>query len=215
MFSCGQLLRRALRSLNAGRANLEIVRTRILIAVSAWLLGAVTATGGSLLAVSQLGQGLVDSTNQQLTTGAVNSALAREQAGQAATSPARPPHTARPAHRTRAVHAVHPAARMHQPSPAATPPPAEPPGTLLASAGGTVLATCQPAGAYLLSWSPQQGYEALGVVRGPAAVVSVRFAAPSRSLTMRVTCNQGLPTALQSSGGGGGDDNGRDRKSVV
>jgi hypothetical protein len=185
-----------------------VVRNRILIGVGAWLLGAVTATGGSLLAVSQLGQGLVDKTNQQLSTGTVNSALAREQAEKAVAWPAHPTRTAHPAHPSRSVHAVHPAVRLHQPSPSVKPSPVSPPGTLLASAGGTVLATCQTAGAYLLSWSPQQGFEALGVVRGPAVVVSVRFESPSRSLTMRVTCHGGLPAVLQSGWGGGRSDDG-------
>ena len=51
---------------------------RILAGVGAWLLGAGTATAGSLLAVSLLGQGIADSPGQQLTTAAVNRALARE-----------------------------------------------------------------------------------------------------------------------------------------
>ena len=40
-------------------------------------------------------------------------------------------------------------------------------GTVLTSQGGTVLAECRPAGAYLVSWSPTQGYEADDVARGP------------------------------------------------
>jgi len=51
---------------------------RILAGVGAWLLGAGTATAGSLLAVSLLGQGIADSPGQQLTAAAVNQALARE-----------------------------------------------------------------------------------------------------------------------------------------
>lgn len=182
------------------------MRSRILIGVGAWLLGAVTATGGSLLAVSQLGQGLVDSTNQQLTASAINSALASEKAEQSATSPASQPRTQHPAPAARKAHAVKPAPEYHHASPTSSPsPPTSPPGTLLASAGGTVLATCQAAGAYLLSWSPQQGFEAQeDVVRGPAAVVSVRFDSPSQSLTMQVTCHGGLPTVLQSGWSGAG-----------
>ena len=51
---------------------------RILAGVGAWLLGAGTATAGSLLAVSLLGQGIAESPGQQLTTAAVKSALAAE-----------------------------------------------------------------------------------------------------------------------------------------
>ena len=71
---------------------------RILAGVGAWLLGAGTATAGSLLAVSLLGQGIADSPGQQLTAAAVNRALAREaqdaQPGRAHQT-ARPPRSAR------------------------------------------------------------------------------------------------------------------------
>jgi hypothetical protein len=182
-----------------------VVRSRILIAVGAWLLGAVTATAGSLLAVSQLGLGLASSsTSQQLTSSAVNSALAREKSEQPASASDRPLHTPATVPAGHAAHAVHPDAQR---SPAA---PTSPPGTLLTSTGGTVLATCQAAGAYLLTWSPQQGFEALDVVRGPAAVVSVRFASQLDSVTARVTCNGGVPTVSQSGWSGGGGDDGGD-----
>ena len=66
---------------------------RILAGVGAWLLGAGTATAGSLLAVSLLGQGIAASPGQQLTADAVNRALAREahDASQAATRTAPSP----------------------------------------------------------------------------------------------------------------------------
>jgi hypothetical protein len=190
-----------------------VVRSRILIAVGAWLLGAVTATAGSLLAVSQLSLGVAGSTSQQLTISSVNSALAAEKSEQPASASARPlhiapPHTAhRPPPAVHAAHAVHPAARGSAAAPSS------PPGTLLTSRAGSVLATCQAAGAYLLSWSPQQGFEALDVVRGPAGVASVRFAGQFDALIMRVTCSGGVPTMWQSTwsgaegrdGGGGGE----------
>ncbi len=187
-----------------------MVRNRIFIGVGAWLLGAVTATGGSLLAVSQLGRGLVDTTNQQLTAGAINDALAREKAEQLMTPTPSLPRTGQPSPTAHAVHTVRPGARHHQISPAPSPAPASAPApTLLASAGGTVLASCQPAGAYLVSWSPQQDFEAQNVIRGPAAIVSVRFGAPSQSLTMRVTCHGATPAVLLPGwGGGSGDDGG-------
>ena len=53
---------------------------RILFGVAAWLLGAATATAGSLLAVSLLGQGITGSSGQLLTQDAVNRALASEAA---------------------------------------------------------------------------------------------------------------------------------------
>jgi hypothetical protein len=72
------------------------VHVRILAGVGAWLLGVGTATAGSLLAVSLLGQGIADTSGQQLTAAAVNQALAREardasQAGRAGSQPASAP----------------------------------------------------------------------------------------------------------------------------
>ena len=67
--------------------SLGRVHTRILI-VGAWLLGATTATVGSLWAVSELGQGNIGQSTQQLTSAAVNRAQANEAAD--------PPGTAEP-----------------------------------------------------------------------------------------------------------------------
>jgi eukaryotic-like serine/threonine-protein kinase len=80
-----------------------------------------------------------------------------------------------------------------------------PPGTVLASSAGTVVATCQAAGAYLISWSPQQGYEVGDVFRGPAAAASVQFESHADELTMTVSCSDGVPSATTSTGGGGDD----------
>ena len=57
----------------------------------------------------------------------------------------------------------------------ASPSPQAATGTVLTSQGGTVLAECRSAGAYLVSWSPTQGYEATGVIRGPAATTRAIF----------------------------------------
>ena len=200
---------------------------RILAGVGAWLLGAGTATAGSLLAVSLLGQGIAASPSQQLTGAAVNRALARESRGpgqdvpSATPSPGRTSPTARPAAtRTTAGRPVRvaPASSAATASPTATaaPPAAASPGlqaaagTVLTSAGGTVLAECQVAGAYLVSWSPTQGYEASDVTRGPAATARVVFESAAKSVTMTVTCPDGpggRPVASSSSGSwGGGHD---------
>jgi hypothetical protein len=55
------------------------VHSRILLGVAAWLIGAITATGGSLLAVSALGQGM-DPAGEQVSVETVNRALAKEAA---------------------------------------------------------------------------------------------------------------------------------------
>jgi hypothetical protein len=83
---------------------------------------------------------------------------------------------------------------------------------VLTSQGGTVLAECRPAGAYLMSWSPTQGYEATGVVRGPATTARVIFESDANSVTMVVSCpagGSGAPVAssyTRPNGGGTTDE---------
>jgi hypothetical protein len=57
------------------------------------------------------------------------------------------------------------------------------------------MATCESAGAYLLYWSPDQGFEADDVIRGPAAVASVTFQNLTSGIVMRVSCSGGTPIA--------------------
>jgi len=187
---------------------------RIVAGVGAWLLGVGTATAGSLLAVSLLGQGIADSPGQQLTEAAVNQALARE-ASQTTTQTALPrvrPSPARPARTLPAPTRSAPAA----PTPSAGPRTAVSPseqasgGTVLMSQGGTILAECGSAGAYLVSWSPAPGYEADDVTRGPAATARVVFESVSYSVTMAVSCpsgTAGAPVASSYIHTRGGHDN--------
>ncbi|HEX6853697.1 MAG TPA: hypothetical protein VF204_00240 [Streptosporangiaceae bacterium] len=166
--------------------------TRALLAVGAWLLGAAGATGGSLVAVSLIGQSITGPSAQQLTVTAVNRALAGagQDAGRGSPSPSpgrsvparpRPPASSR-------LRTATPA----PPAPVSTPPPA---GTLLSSAGGSVLAACQADGVYLISWSPQPGYEADDVSRGPGATARVLFIAGIHGLRMVVSCTGSVPSA--------------------
>jgi len=182
------------------RATLGGVHVRILAGVGAWLLGAGTATAGSLLAVSLLGQGIADNPGQQLTAAAVNQALAREaqdtsEPGTMAAQPrVRTPPVTMPAATMPA--ATRPAASPAAPAPSATtaaPGAVASPaaGTVLTSPGGTVLAECRPAGAYLVSWSPVQGYEATDVTRGPATTARVVFESSANTVTVAVSCPDG------------------------
>jgi hypothetical protein len=209
------------------------VHLRIAVGVGAWLLGVGAATGGSLLAVSLLGQGIVTNNTQQLTAAAVIRALASEsteaaQPGGAgpslptvtpspSRSPAsRPPTTtppladvspsaaassARP-DPSRSAHATGSASARPTPSPSAT----QTATAVLNSQGGAVVAECLPAGAYLLSWSPTQGYEAGSVIRGPGVTAQVTFESTANAVTMVVSCSTGVPTATTTVSGG--DDGG-------
>ena len=179
--------------------SLGRVSARFLAGVGAWLLGAGAATGVSLLAVSALGQGLAPAPSQQLTVAAVNHALAVEAAE--ATGPAA---LMRPVKSSATPLAPRP--KKGSPPPSATPPapapqPAPQPATTgLASVGGTLVAGCQPAGAYLVSWSPAQGYEVSWVSRGPAANAKVVFEGLRNLVTMVVSCRGGVPAASTTVG---------------
>lgn len=185
---------------------------RILFGLVAWLLGAATATAGSLLAVSLLGQGIGGSSAQQLTEDAVNRALASEVAesqtaasaaasARPASRPARPSPTLTP-DQTAASPAATQNSQGTQPTqgPQNTPSTQGGGGTVFTSKGGDVVAGCQASGAYLISWSPLQGYEIDSVVRGPAAAARVTFESTSSQVTMVVTCSAGVPSVTTPAG---------------
>jgi hypothetical protein len=188
---------------------------RILFGVAAWLLGAATATAGSLLAVSLLGQGITGGTGPLLSQVAVNGALASEAAeraakptsragdtGAAGTAVASPGET-----RTAASGSATPsAAASPSDTPASTPAASATAvgtpvggGTVLASHDGDVVADCQAGGAYLESWSPAQGFVVGDVYRGPAQVARVTFdpatGSDDSAVTMLVSCSAGIPSA--------------------
>jgi len=178
------------------------MRGRIVFGIVAWLLGAATATAGCLLASSLLGQGISGNSGQLLTQDAVNRALAKEAAEQSE-SPSAAPSGARPAS-VPAAPSVPPSSATDAPSPVqgttAASAPASGDGTVLTSAGGEVVASCEAAGAYLISWSPFQGYDVSGVDRGPAATARVSFDSSANRVTMVVSCSAGVPSATSHSG---------------
>ena len=175
----------------------------MLLGVAAWLVGASAATGGSLLAVSMLGQGMIPSGGDEQSVTAVNRALAKEAAERAAAMPrhAVPRKAARggPSRMARRRDSLSPA-RRGAPVPVARhsappPSPGATGGTVLTSPGGTLVASCAGARAYLVSWSPQQGFGSTGVIRGPATSARVTFTGGQLTVTMIVSCDAGVPTA--------------------
>jgi hypothetical protein len=191
------------------------VQRRILFGVVAWLLGAATATAGSLLASSLLGQGITGSAAQLLTQDAVNRALASESAEPPADTPGGPaaarsatPSPDAPTATTAPPVTASPAVTsgpVQDPATATAGPSGQADGTVLTSAGGNVVASCQASGAYLISWSPSQGYEVSGVNRGPASAAQVTFYSSSNRVTMVVSCSTGVPTATSHTSWGGDD----------
>jgi hypothetical protein len=164
------------------------MRSGVLIGVTAWVLGAVAATGGSMLAVSHLAHGVLGPDAQQLSSAAVSNDLHGLRHVGPAPSPAPRARSASPRPTGRRVSAA--------PDPAsAGSDAAGQAGTLLVSAAGSVMASCQVAGAYLLYWSPDQGYSADDVSRGPTAIASVSFESADAGIVMRVSCDGSVPVA--------------------
>lgn len=64
-----------------------------------------------------------------------------------------------------------------------------------------MLAECQGTNAYLLAWSPDQGFAVDDVQRGPSQTARVTFInGPTTEVLMEVSCNGGVPVAHVSSG---------------
>jgi hypothetical protein len=150
-----------------------------------------------MIAVNQIAHGLLGPQTEQLTGATINANpddRADRLSPSAAARPDRPSPSAaarpdREASRKRSAVNVAPSA-------SGTPSPREAAaGTLLQSPDGSVTATCQPAGAYLLYWSPNQGFQADDVFRGPAATARVTFERLGNGLVMYVSCNGGSPVA--------------------
>jgi eukaryotic-like serine/threonine-protein kinase len=186
------------------------VQVRVFMGFGAWLVGVGAATAGSLVAVSLLGQGIAPSTSQQLSSDAVNRALAVEAteasvsaSGSPSPTPSKPrprktPPTSPPPSQPQAQPQVNPVTT--RPSPTHSPQPTSnaastPVSTVLTSQGGTVVADCPSGEAYLVSWSPTQGYEVGTVTRGPAVTAQVTFESDANTVTMVVSCTGGTPAA--------------------
>lgn len=172
-----------------------------MLGVGAWLLGAVSATAGSLYAVDQLGNGLLEQHADRISVAVVNAELAQETSGRVSRAPAPSPS---PSPSTVPGHSRPPHTRAAS-DPANSPTPTNA-GKLLTSAGGTAAATCQNGLAHLLYWSPQQGFEVDHVEAGPSSVAEVTFTDSSGGVVMHVTCSRsGVPAAHVSTfqwGGG-------------
>jgi len=182
------------------------VHHRVFLGVAAWLVGASAATGGSLLAVSVLGQGMIPSAGEQQSVATVNRALAKEAAERRAAMPrriTRPSARIAPPSRV-ANHTAPPRSPAAHPS-VSSPSPGAARGTVLTSPGGTVVASCAGARAYLVSWSPQQGFGSTGVIRGPATDAQVTFTGGQLTVTMVVSCDAGVPTATATTAGAPGN----------
>jgi hypothetical protein len=148
---------------------------RALASLVAWTLGAVAAVGVGMLALSLIGEGLSSRTGQPLTPDAV----AREASTAPSATVLLPEET--------------PSAAPAVTAAAPSTPTKHPDDRLVSARGGSAIVRCTPAGAYLVSWSPDPGYRFDSVNRGPAAHASVRFRAGEDHTTLWVTCVGDVP----------------------
>jgi hypothetical protein len=153
-----------------------------------------------MIAVSELAHGLLNPPAQQLLGASVvpqQGNRPHEGSRQHEGIRALPSAAPTPSPATSSMAAAPPAGGATQPATA---------GTLLTSADGTVTASCQPGGAYLQVWSPDQGFEADDVARGPATVASVTFEGSGGGVIMHVSCSSGTPVAQVTAIPPGTDD---------
>jgi hypothetical protein len=148
--------------------------------VVAWIIGAAVAIEVGMLALSRIGFGLpVDAVQPMIPD--------------AATGPSASPVPVRTE--------PSPSAVTHRPAPSrSASPQATPHGQVFSSAGGTAIVRCTGVVAYLISWSPGQGYQLGDVRRGPAAAVYATFQGRQKWVLLSSECVGGVPQARISSG---------------
>jgi len=138
-----------------------------------WLSATLIATAVGLGAVSLLSEGLTSDAMTPLSSDAVAKALAS--AGPGAPTPTSGPSPGTPSATTG-------------------------PSRSLSSPGGTVIARCEGDLAYLMSWSPAQGWSVDEQHRGPASSTMIQFEGDTDrnddlEVTLTVTCRSGSPVS--------------------
>lgn len=174
---------------------------RVAAGIGAWVIGVVSATSLSLVAVSVFGRDAANSHGPVLSQDDVARALASATADP---SPGTGPSTS--ASTTKADPAgTAPPPTPSQVAPTTSAPPAPsttsiaPVSRVLSSPAGTVVVRCQGSQVYLRSWSPAQGFQVAGIQRGPGRVAAVDFVGPHGQIVQRFYCSGGVPVS-------GGDD---------
>lgn len=174
------------------------VRVRVTAGVGAWIVGAATATGLCLFAVSHLSTDPQNPQGATLSQSQVRQALASVTG---ATSSSNPPAVSsdQSSTATGPAPSVLPSPAQSRPSAATVPAPTSSvttPQTVerrLSGDGGTVVAQCQGSTAYLVTWSPAQGYQAEVTQRGPAHLATVVFTGYGNRLEFHIGCPAGTP----------------------
>lgn len=162
---------------------------RPFLAAAGWLAATIVATLVGLGAIRLVGDGITGTPGGVLDQRDVERALAASPTG-AATPTAAPTGATTPP-----TVATTPTAGAADPTAAGGSPAAG--RRSFATAGGTAVAECGPAGIRLVSWSPAPGYRAKDADRGPDEHVEVRFTGPEGEYELRLRCVDGRPTATR------------------
>jgi hypothetical protein len=144
--------------------------------VVAWVLGTGCAVAVGALALSLIGSGLGERSRPPLAA----QVIPASSASSAATAPPSARSSPRPSG----------SAAQGSASPSASPIQRD-----FAFDVGWVTAACDGDMAYLVSWSPAQGYRVDEVRRGPAAYVRVEFESFTVEAAVWVRCVDGIPRA--------------------
>jgi hypothetical protein len=145
---------------------------------AAWVVGAASSVAVGLAALSLIGGGLGTHGVEPLTS--ERAAAVTEGSEPPSVAPTSPPAVDQSS-------SAPPASESTQASKSSD--------RVLRSAGGFVVARCVDDRAYLVSWTPEQGYEAHDVRRGPAGSASVEFEGRRQQVRLVVTCDGGVPQA--------------------
>lgn len=155
---------------------------RTLASLGAWIAGAGVAVAVGILALSLIGGGLASGEVRPVP-----------EDGPVVAAPTASPSSAPSPSTGPSITLAPPLTRSAAPSSVAPSPVASGPSRQLASTGGTVIARCAGPSAYLVSWSPAQGYEVDDVHRGPGWVASVVFQGDGQRVWLGVHCVAGIP----------------------
>jgi hypothetical protein len=162
------------------------IGARWTIAVAAWVAVAGLTTVAGLTAVNSLGAGIFGDSREPLSGAEVDRRLA-------AAAPSASPS----ADASRATSAGPSATATATPTATATATAAPPVDSatrrVLATAGGTIVASCTGGLVTMHSWSPAQGFRSDHAEPGPATTASIRFKADGNDVRIQVTCVAGEP----------------------
>jgi hypothetical protein len=154
------------------------------LAVLGWLATAAAAITAGVFAVGAIGNGIAGSTTSPLSDQAVAKALAQTTRPAAASPSSRPSPTHTPS------------ATSGPSTGRATTPEARGAAKARQVRGGSVVARCASGQAILESWTPDQGYEADDVHRGPDTVVRVKFKSDRAEVETEIGCRGGVPVIV-------------------